>query len=647
MIALTQVINKLREHGCDPTGNGKKRSAKCPAHDDHNPSLGICERDDGTVFLKCHAGCIENDIWLSLGYELSDLMPDNTVDVDTPRVSKAKPRGTSSGSTGFSTAEEAIAWFESKNGPTSGRWSYQNSQGEVVGVILRRDTPKGKDIRPVSLVEGGWRLKGMPYPSPLYSLPDLGVADRVFITEGEKAAEAAKTIGLCATTSAHGSQSANKTDWSPLAGKECVILPDNDAAGEHYAKDVTEILNNLTPPCVVKILDLPDLPDGGDIADWVKLHLDNTVDVDTLGTEIEKLADTRKEVVMPANNMFEISEKSESSIGDKTQGGGRARNEFCPVPSSELGDSEDVDWFWRGYIAPRTVTLIVGEWKAGKTTLICHLLKEMANGGDLAGEVRATKVLVLSEETNSLWALRRDDVGLGDHVHFQVRPFLGRPNKATWKSYIEYTASLVEKGQFDLLIIDTWASLNPCLDENDAVRTLEALLPLHRITEAGAAVLIVHHPSKKDTNGRQSARGSGALQGFMDTVMELHRTNPQLQSDRRRTLTAVGRYEETPAEVVIELTDSGYQRVGSKADSTQQDRHVVIKEILTGRDWTTDEEIRSLWTDKEVPAPGKRTLQKDLSTGCESGLWERQGKGTKGDKFKYKFDSRTLPPKGA
>jgi selenophosphate synthetase-related protein len=112
-----------------------------------------------------------------------------------------------------------------------------------------------------------------------------------------------------------------------------VILPDNDAAGKHYAKDVTEILNNLTPPCVVKILDLQDLPDGGDIADWVEQHLDNTVDVDTLGTEIEKLADTRKEVVMPANNMFEISEKSETSIGDKTQGGGvRETNSALCLP---------------------------------------------------------------------------------------------------------------------------------------------------------------------------------------------------------------------------------------------------------------------------------------------------------------------------
>ena len=33
-------------------------------------------------------------------------------------------------------------------------------------------------------------------------------------------------IGLTATTSAHGSQSPVNTDWSPLAGTECVILPE-------------------------------------------------------------------------------------------------------------------------------------------------------------------------------------------------------------------------------------------------------------------------------------------------------------------------------------------------------------------------------------------------------------------------------------
>jgi putative DNA primase/helicase len=32
-------------------------SARCPAHDDHKPSLSICDSDDGKVLVRCHAGC--------------------------------------------------------------------------------------------------------------------------------------------------------------------------------------------------------------------------------------------------------------------------------------------------------------------------------------------------------------------------------------------------------------------------------------------------------------------------------------------------------------------------------------------------------------------------------------------------------------
>jgi putative DNA primase/helicase len=73
-----------------------------------------------------------------------------------------------------------------------------------------------------------WIIGGMPEPRPLYGLPDLADIKRAYVAEGEKAADAARSIGLVATTSPHGSKSAEKADWSPLAGKEVVILPDND-----------------------------------------------------------------------------------------------------------------------------------------------------------------------------------------------------------------------------------------------------------------------------------------------------------------------------------------------------------------------------------------------------------------------------------
>lgn len=66
----------------------------------------------------------------------------------------------------------------------------------------------------------GWRIDAMLEPRPLYGLPDLATAGRVVVTEGEKAADATRSIGFVATTSAGGSQAAQKTGWRPLAGKE-------------------------------------------------------------------------------------------------------------------------------------------------------------------------------------------------------------------------------------------------------------------------------------------------------------------------------------------------------------------------------------------------------------------------------------------
>lgn len=47
-------------------------SACCPAHDDNNPSLSICERD-GKILMYCHAGCDITEICDALEISLRDL----------------------------------------------------------------------------------------------------------------------------------------------------------------------------------------------------------------------------------------------------------------------------------------------------------------------------------------------------------------------------------------------------------------------------------------------------------------------------------------------------------------------------------------------------------------------------------------------
>ena len=49
--------------------------ARCPAHDDRSPSLAITETAEGTILIKCWAGCGAGEIVGAVGLELKDLFP--------------------------------------------------------------------------------------------------------------------------------------------------------------------------------------------------------------------------------------------------------------------------------------------------------------------------------------------------------------------------------------------------------------------------------------------------------------------------------------------------------------------------------------------------------------------------------------------
>lgn len=57
------------------TGAGKY-IARCPAHDDRSPSLGITEKDDGIVLFNCFAGCEAEDVLAAVGLTFGDLYPE-------------------------------------------------------------------------------------------------------------------------------------------------------------------------------------------------------------------------------------------------------------------------------------------------------------------------------------------------------------------------------------------------------------------------------------------------------------------------------------------------------------------------------------------------------------------------------------------
>jgi hypothetical protein len=130
-------------------------------------------------------------------------------------------------------------------GTPSAIWAYHYADGAVAGAVARYDTQHGKTVRPWVERGGRWSVGAMPAPRPLYHLPELLARQcaPVLVTEGEKAADAAALMFPChaITTSAGGSQAAAKSAWAPLAGRDVVIWPDNDAPGTKYAADVARL----------------------------------------------------------------------------------------------------------------------------------------------------------------------------------------------------------------------------------------------------------------------------------------------------------------------------------------------------------------------------------------------------------------------
>ena len=81
-MTLDQLLARLE--GAKRTGPDRA-IARCPAHKDRSPSLSIRETTDGTLLLKCFAGCDVEAIVGAVQLKVIDLFPDRPEYRDQPR----------------------------------------------------------------------------------------------------------------------------------------------------------------------------------------------------------------------------------------------------------------------------------------------------------------------------------------------------------------------------------------------------------------------------------------------------------------------------------------------------------------------------------------------------------------------------------
>lgn len=165
-----------------------------------------------------------------------------------------------------------------------GLHEYTDQTGKVIYWRIRLKHPDGRKwIRPMYQDDvGQFRVGEPPHlkdaPKLLYGLHLLAQnpAATAWIMEGEKKTDIAnQTFEHCdmsnkyiATTSGSATSDGG-ADWTVLAGRHCIIFPDNDNGGLGYADRVAEKLRALG--CTVEIIDVAALalPEGGDFVDWL------------------------------------------------------------------------------------------------------------------------------------------------------------------------------------------------------------------------------------------------------------------------------------------------------------------------------------------------------------------------------------------
>ena len=596
MSAIETVLSRLD----GVARQGDQWIALCPAHDDHHPSLRIKEAEDGRVLLHCLSHeCAFEAIMRAAGLDPGDAFPEQD------RSQRPK--------------EVGRVFYD-----------YHDEHGALAYQVIRIQYDNGsKSFRqrvPDATQPDGWKYERIGTLNYLYHLPDiltLPPESTVVVVEGEKDADRLRAMGFNATTCSGGANAWNWAYAKWLRGFHIVVLPDNDPPGRQFADYVKESCE-LTAASV-QVVELPDLPEKGDVSDWLDAGHDGEalVSLFTRGTLVCS-ARTNKEERF--HDVFRV----------------RSAREFAEETDAEIG------WVVDRYVALGALTKIDGAPKAaGKTTFLLRMIAAVLDGADfLDRSTMKTPVFMLSEQSGSSLRVALEESGLLDREDFYF---------STTADIAALDWGVVVAGAFQsaaqrgckLVIFDT---LTACAhvageQENDA-GTARVIIDaiVQQMAKWECAVVLVFHDRKSGGEVGESGRGSSAYAGAVDIIMQLTRAGTEPNT---RKIAALSRYPDTPQEEFIKLEPEGYQLIGDRQDVAQDAVGKALLEVLPASDVsavpvvdltaggvTTQVGLISLLRDAGTKT-SRRTVESVLHDWLRDDRVRRKGEGKRHSPYRY------------
>ena len=455
---------------------------RCPVHNDSTASFSL-DIEKGAWY--CHAEKIGGGP-VELEMRISDC------DADTAVATIADLLGDPQ--LGFVRSQQPEAVYR-----------YRDEDGIVIVEKLRYPRKHFAQRKPDG--KGGWEYKLGETQKPLYNAPEVITANHVLIAEGEKDCDRLTSLDLAQYDPKRGSRVAATTnidgagkwraEYSPFfTGKLVAIFADNDEVGRHHAQTVAASIHPYAH--LIRLVELPDLPEHGDVSDYLDAH-----------TAKELLTEIRK---TPAW-------KSASP------------RLLVSAPEFDALRAEEIVWLVEGVIQRGANGFICGQPKGGKSWVAVDLAVSLATGqwwiGFRVG--MPCRVAFISREDNPaltkwrMWQVARakghDLAELGDMLWVNSRDQSPEFRLDKPEQLAEMIAEL-KHVQPELVILDVFKILHAA-DENDSAEmraVLECLTVIRR--EVNASVCVVHHFSKADSGSMtQRLRGSSAIAGWAEFLI--------------------------------------------------------------------------------------------------------------------------------
>jgi hypothetical protein len=503
--ALDRVRDALDAHGHAPHGDAQL-SARCPAHEDRDPSLSVGYKD-GKALVTCHRGCEVEDVVAALGLSLADLFDEDAE--RRPECDHRRP---------WKTCDLVTSY------------DYTDPRGEVLYTQRRYRCPVcgDKTFRPRNAATGKMSL---PAVRVLYNLPAVldqaAAGGTVYVVEGEKDADRLNSLGHVATTAVNGAKDRWRESYTDaLRGAHVVVIADMDRLdekgrrpGQEHAWEVAAALDGAAAS--VRVLRSPLDRKGADVSD----HLDAGYTLDQLVPLDEAPAEDLDEA--PADDAQDDEDDEEDPTRARV-----AELRSLLVDSAGLDNIPPPKPLVEGMLFLDSLTWFQGKPGAAKSTAGIDLSGCVGLGRPWHGrEVLQGTVLYLIAEGVSgirqrVRAWERRAHARMDGVRF-LPVAVQLMNHGEKEAFVALVAELAPV----LVVIDTQARVTVGADENssqDMGRLVAAADDIRRAS--GACVMLVHHEGRNGDN----MRGSTAMEGAATTIVRVHKDGPHVRLDCKK-----------------------------------------------------------------------------------------------------------------